>query len=312
VSPESHLVVGAGQIGSRVARLLVDRGDDVSLATRSGATAPGARSVVADAADGASLARAADGCRTIFLCSGPAGYTAESWQEAWPPIYRAAIHAAHETRARLVVMGNLSPYGPVAGPMTERTPENPVSAKARVRHDGWQALKAATDAGELRAVEVRASDYFGPGAGPTTHLGARFFLPVLESKTARVVGDPAAPHSWSYLEDIAATLVAAAGYPGPWGRVWHVPSGAPHSRLEIAETLNAWFGTHGDVASVPAWALSAGGVFSPQLRGIADEAWQFEHPFVLDASETERMLGVTATPWETALRDTAQLYRKVF
>ena len=119
-------------------------------------------------------------------------------------------------------------------------------------------------------------------------------------------------HSRLHIDDIAATLVAAAGFTGPWGRVWHVPSGAPHSRIEIAETLNEWFGTQGAVRAVPGWALTAGGVFSPQLRGVADEAWQFEKPFVIDASETERMLGVHATPWETALRDTAQLYRKVF
>ncbi|MCL2514542.1 MAG: NAD-dependent epimerase/dehydratase family protein [Microbacteriaceae bacterium] len=309
MSPESHLVVGAGPIGSRVAQLLLERGDSVLLATRRGTPLPGARAVVADAADAASLARAADGCRTIFVCASPAAYTAEAWQSEWPPIFRAAMHAANETRARLVVMGNLYPYGPVDGAMTEHTPENPATAKARVRHDGWQALKAATDAGELRAVEVRASDYFGAGARGTAHLGERFFAPVMASHAAQVVGDPAVPHSWSYLDDIARTLVAAAHYRGPWGRVWHVPSGIPHSRIEIAETLDEWFGAHGSAKGMPRWALRSAGLFSPQLRGVADEAWQFERPFVIDASETERMLGVAATPWETALRATAESYR---
>jgi len=305
---ERQLVVGVGAIGRRVAERLVDRGDEVVVATRSGTPLPGARAVAADASDPTALTDAADGAHTIFVCTNPSGYTAEDWQRSWPPMFRAAMAAAHNTRARLVVMGNLYPYGLADGPMTEDSPEHPETAKGCVRRDGWAALKAATDAGELRAVEVRASDYFGAGVGGTAHLGKRFFDPVLHSHTAQVVGDPALPHSWSYLDDIAATLVAAADWHGPWGRVWHVPSGAPHSRDEIAASLNEWFGSHGRARGMPKWALQAAGLASPLLKGVAEETWQFTHPFILDASETERMLGVHATPWEDALRATAESY----
>ncbi len=305
-------MVGAGLIGRRVARLLADRGDDVVLVTRRGMSLPGVRAEAADAADQPALTAAADGAETIFLASGPAAYTSEEWERSWPPVVRSAIAAAHDAGAGLVVMGNLYPYGLADGPMTEHSPERPVSAKGRVRTSGWAAVKAAHDAGELRGVEVRASDYFGAGSLGMTHLGEHFFVPILESRTARVVGDPGLPHSWSYLDDIAATLVAASDYTGPWGRVWHVPSGAPHSREEIAATLNEWFGSRGKVAGTPTWLLDAVGLFSPAMKGIAEESYQFTHPFVIDANETERMLGITATPWQTALRDTAQSYRKLF
>jgi nucleoside-diphosphate-sugar epimerase len=312
MSGSSHVVVGAGLIGRRVAQRLIDRGDSVAVLTRHGTELPGARAVAADAADTAAHTAAADGARTIFLCANPPVYSAEEWERVWPPIFRAAIAAARDTHADLVVMGNLYPYGLPDGPMTEHSAELTTSPKGKIRKSGWAAVKAAHEAGELRAVEVRASDYFGPGAGPTALLGERFFVPLLESKTARVVGDPALPHSWSYLDDIAATLVAAADFRGTWGRVWHVPSGDPHSELEIAETVNEWFGTAGKVVPIPQWALHGLALFSPQLKGVLDESYQFRNPFVLDAAETERMLGVHATPWERALRDTAQSYRKVF
>lgn len=301
-------MVGAGAIGRRVAERLRDRGDDVLLATRHGASLPGTQAVTADAADADALTTAAAGARTIFVCAGPTAYTAEEWERAWPPVFRAAIAAGRETRARVVVMGNLYPYGLSDEAMTEHSPERPVSVKGRVRHEGWAALKEATEAGEVRAVEVRASDYFGPGVGGSSHLGRRFFAPVLASHTAQVVGDPAAPHSWSYLDDIAATLAAAADWQGPWGRVWHVPSGAPHSRLEIAATLGDWYGSHARVRGAPQWLLRTIGLARPEYRGYADESWQFTHPFVIDASETERMLGVHATPWEEALHATAESY----
>ena len=307
-----HVVVGAGLIGGRVARLLVARGDAVSLVTRRASELPGARTVRADASDTAALTAAADGARTIFLCANPSAYSAEEWGRAWPPLFRAAIAAAHATGAGLVVMGNLYPYGPSADPMTEHSPELTTSQKGLIRKAGWAAVKAAHDAGELRGVEVRASDYFGPGSTGTAHLGEGFFVPVLESRTAHVVGDPAALHSWSYLDDVAGTLVAAADYPGEWGRVWHVPSGEPHSRLEIAAALNEWLGTRGQVAGIPMVALRTLALFSPMMKGVLDESYQFRHPFVLDSAETERMLGVHATPWEQSLRDTAQSYRRVF
>ena len=50
-----HLVIGAGPVGRAVARRLLDRGDDVILATRSG-SGPG----VATAADGAPGPRTTD------------------------------------------------------------------------------------------------------------------------------------------------------------------------------------------------------------------------------------------------------------
>lgn len=309
MSGTSHVVVGAGLIGRRVAQRLIERGDRVTLLTRRGTELPGARAMAADASDTATHIAAAEGSRTIFLCANPAIYSAEEWAAVWPPIFRAAIAAAHDVGAGLVVMGNLYPYGVPDGPMTEHSPENTTSPKGLIRKAGWAAVKAAHDAGELRGVEVRASDYFGPGAGATAMLGERFFVPLLESRTARVVGDPAAPHSWSYLDDIAATLIAAGDFRGEWGRIWHVPSGEPHSRLEIADTVNEWFGTHGKVAAIPQLALRALALGSPQLKGVLDESYQFRHPFVIDASDTERMLGVHATPWERALRDTVQSYR---
>lgn len=302
-------MVGAGLIGRHLSTLLVERGDAVSVVTRSGTSVPGAQPVSADAADAAALAAASDGADTLFLCTSPKAYTAEDWQHSWPPVFRAAIAAAHDSGAGLVTMGNLYPYGLTDGPMTEHSPENTTSAKGLIRKAGWEAVEAAHENGEIRAVEVRASDYFGPGAGAGAHLGERFFAPILESKTAQVVGDPDAPHSWSYLDDIAATLAAAGDYTGEWGRVWHVPSGAPHPRTEIAATLNGWFGCAGRVHGMPQLALRSIGLFSPAMRGVADESYQFRHPFVIDASESERMLGVHATPWDEALRTTAESYR---
>ena len=300
------LVIGAGLIGRPLAQRLAARGDAVTIATRSGSTAAGATALVLDASNPAALTRAATDASTIFLCTNPP-YT--DWAAQWPPIYEAVVAAASATGAKVVVMGNLYSYGSPTGAMTEHSSETTTEAKGLIRRAGWAKLLAAHDVGHIRAVEVRASDYFGPGAMGTAHLGESFFRSVLRSKTARVVGEPALAHSWSYLPDIVTTLIAAADHTGDWGRLWHVPSGT-FSRVDIAGQLNAHYGTRGKVSGYPQLLLRSLGLASPMMQEVWASSYQFVVPFVIDSTETERELNVSATPWNEALIATAESYRR--
>ena len=301
-----HLVVGTGPIGQTLALRLIQRGDSVTLATRSGTAMNGALALRMDASDATAFSAAASGCQTIFLCTNP---PYARWVTEWPPIFAAAIEAARRSGAGLVIVGNLYAYGKPEGAMTEASPYRPIERKGEVRLAGWQAALAAPERGEIRAVEVRASDYFGPDIGKNAHLGADFFRPILQSKKAMVVGDPDVIHSWSFVPDIASTLVAAADFIGPWGRIWHVPSNLPLSRHDIASQLNSHYGCAGRVAGYPQWMLRLLGHFSPTLREVEASSYQFREPFVIDARETEALLRVQAMPWSEALVLTAESYR---
>lgn len=301
-----QLVLGAGLIGAQLASRLAGRGDEVLVGTRHGTVVDGCTAVQLDASDADAVTRAAEDADTIFVLTNPA-YT--SWAKDWPPVYAATIDAAERTGAALVVMGNLYPYGLSLAPMTEHSPEITTEAKGLVRKAGWHAVREASDAGRLRGAEVRASDYFGPGATGTAHLGEAFFTSILKSKTARGVGGVELDHSWSYVPDIVTTLVAAAGWSGDWGRVWHVPSGAPHPRAEIAAQLNAIYGTSGEAGAYPLWALRTLGLVSPMMHEIAESSYQFTSPFVIDATETCRLLDIEETPWHEALLTTSEWYR---
>jgi nucleoside-diphosphate-sugar epimerase len=302
----SQLVVGAGLIGRPLAERLAARGDDVSVATRTGANVDGASSITLDASDAVAFAVAAKGATTIFLCANP---PYPRWATDWPPIYEAAIAAATASGAGLVMVGNLYGYGPPVRPMTEHSPQLTKERKGLVRKAGWERALAAHSRGDIRSTEIRPSDYFGAQTQGSSHLGDGFFRPVLASRTARVVGDPSLAHSWSYLPDIVSTLIAAGDYKGEWGRAWHVPSNEPLPRTEIVRQINASWGVTGSVAGIPSWLLSGLGVFSPTLREISASSYQFRMPFVIDSAETERLLGVRATPWDEALATTVDYYR---
>jgi nucleoside-diphosphate-sugar epimerase len=308
-SGPSRLIIGAGIIGQALARDLAAQGDTVILASRSGTTVAGSTTVVVDASDAAALTRAARNANTIFLASGPREYS--KWATLWPPVFDAVIAAARATGADLVMLGNLYAYGEgSAMPLTEHTPLHATDSKGAVRKAGWQQALAAHNRGEIRAVEVRASDYFGPGAGATSQLGPDFFNPLIAGKTARVFGRTDQPHSWAYLPDIIDTLIAAAEFDGAWGHAWHVPCAEPLTRKQLADRVGELLGVSADVASWPTWMLHAMGFINPDVKAANELLSQFTAPFTSDACDTERLLGVSATPWDQSLAATVNYYRR--
>ena len=293
-----HLILGAGPVAAALAARLLASGHDVAAATRSGTRLPGVAPLRLDAVDSGALTRAARGSDAMFVCTNPPYH---QWAGQWPPLIESAARASAATGARIVLMGNLYAYGIPDGPMREDSPLHPADTKGKVRQRIWERLQQLQEEGRIQAAEVRASDYFGPGSQAHAHLGPRFLRPLLNSKTAWVVGNPALAHSWAYLPDIAATLEAASVEPA-MGRAWLVPHSGQQDRLGIADQVNSLAGSRGRVRSYPGLLWKTGGKFSPAMREIGASSYPFMHRFVVDSRETERALGVSATPFEQALQ----------
>src|SRR5215469_16314979 len=190
MNEELHVVVGAGPIGSGVARALAESGQPVRIVTRSASGPAGAaiERVSADAADSAAIQKLTAGAAVIYNCANPPYH---KWPEMWPPIAASLLGAAERSGAVLVTVANLYGYGPAsqslgtagydaAHPMTEDTPLAATGRKGGVRAQMWRDALAAHQAGRVRAAEVRASDYVGPGAESV--LGARVIPNVLRGK----------------------------------------------------------------------------------------------------------------------------------
>ena len=297
-----HVVVGAGPVGSATARLLAGKGEHVRLLTRRGGGPEhaGVERIAADATDAGALARHADGAVALYCCAGPPYHR---WSTDWPPLGRALVHAARASGAVLVTTGNLYGYGAVDVPMTEQLPLRPGSVKGRVRAKLWTDALAAHDAGLIRTAEVRGSDYLG--AGSLTPFTAMVLPKVLTGKRASVPADLDAQHSWTYVGDVARTLVAVAADENAWGRPWHVPSPPPVSVRELAtraaELANA---PAPRVATMPGPVLRLAGLFSPAAREMVEVQYQLRRPFVLDSSAATAAFGIEPTPIDDALRET--------
>ena len=158
-------------------------------------------------------------------------------------------------------------------------------------------------------VIARASDCFGP-RGVATVAGDRFFPPLLTGKKVQVFGDPALPHSYTYVPDLARTLIELGRRPEALGEAWHVPTAPAVSQARFAELA-------AEAASVPLAGISRvskpmlrlAGFFAPAAREMVEMAYEFEEPYLLDSSRIERAFGLRPTPLGEALAETVPWWR---
>jgi nucleoside-diphosphate-sugar epimerase len=299
-----HVIVGAGPIGSAIARLLADRGDEVRVITRSGGgpVHQAVERVAADAADAPRLRALTSGAVALYNCANPP-YT--RWTTDWPPLAAALLEAAASSGAVLATTANLYGYGPSTAPMTEQTPLAATGRKGRVRKTMWLEALAAHEAGRVRAFEARGSDYLGAGTG--TIFSSVLLPAIAKRRTAWVPADLDAPHTFTYTGDMAQALVTMAGDERAWGRAWHVPSNPPITIRDLARRYCELAGQpQVKLVGLPRWVMRTAGVAVPVARELAEMDYQFYAPFVLDSSAATRTFGLTATELDEVLREVAE------
>jgi nucleoside-diphosphate-sugar epimerase len=296
----SHLVIGAGVIGGRVTELLAERGERVSVVSRSGSGPADVTRVAADARDAEAMTRLASGADVIYNCVNPPYHR---WPADWPPIAASVLGAAERNGAVLVTLSNLYGYGPRAGaydashPMTEETPLAATGRKGRVRARVWQDALAAHVAGRVRATEVRAADFIGPGA--ESALGERVVRRVRQGRSVSVLGRADRLHTWSFVDDVARMLVVAGTDPKAWGGAWHVPSNEPRTQRAVVSDLGAVAGTgQVRVSAVPSAVLAGMGLVRPLMRELRETEYQFRDDFIMDSSAAQKAFGLKPTAWE--------------
>ncbi|MCX4703224.1 SDR family oxidoreductase [Streptomyces sp. NBC_01373] len=294
-----HVIIGAGSIGTNVARLLAERGERVRIVTRSG-SGPEHRlidRVAADASDPSRLTELSRGAEVIYHCANPPSYTV--WERLLPPLQTAAITAAKANDAVLALTGSLYAYGPQpGGRMNEHTPMAATGHKGRLRRRMWeQAL-----AGGIRTVEVRGSDYIGKDANGIYSLLIKSALQ--KGKAAWITGHLDMPHTFTFNGDMAQALITLASEGRAWGRPWHVPSPPAVTIRELARRYAVAAGRPPvKLIQIPRSVTRTAGLIVPIAREMAEMDYQWYAPFHMDATETADTFGLTATDLDTAVRN---------
>ena len=303
-----HVVTGAGPVGSTVAHQLADAGRQVRLLTRSGSgpAHPFIDRRRVDVSRPDALAEAFDGAAAVHHCIHGSSYDARVWRAELPKAERAVLDAAGRVGAVVVFPESLYSYGPVTRPITEDLPRTATTGKLGIRTE----LLAQREASATPTVSVAASDFYGPLVR-NAHAGERMVPTVLAGRTMRVLGSLDQPHSFTYVPDLAAAMVTAAGREDLWNTFLHAPTAAPVTQRRLVELTATAAGVPVPrVSAIPPWVLRASGVVSREMRELAETSYMFTDPFVLDSSASEERLGQSPTPMDVGLAATVAWWRR--
>lgn len=305
---ETHLVVGAGEVGSALATQLANAGKQVILVTRSGRGPQHAliKRIAADAASLPALKEAAPSAVAIYNCVNPPHYN--KWATEWPPLAKTFLDYALATDAILVTCSNLYGYGPTTKTLTEDFPLNGTWINSKVRAQMWLDAKKLNDEGLIRATEVRGSDYVSPGM--QSRFGDRV-VPVLKAgKAVQLLGGTDHLHTFTSPVDVATLMRTIALDKRAWGKAWHVPSNPPKTQREVVEDIARELGIKDvKVGSVPNAILSMMGLFNPVIRELNNGSYMFNAPFVMDDSAARKTFGIQPTSWDDIVKNLVAAYK---
>lgn len=285
-SAQLHVVFGAGQIGSGVARALRSRGFAVRVVRRHAApVGDGVEVVAGDAADADFARKASAGAAVLYHCMNPSSYTARAWQEQIPAMGESLIAAARHQGTRLVVLDNLYGHGVVDGARTEATPMRATGPKGRVRAAWAERLERAAREEGLRYTVGRAGDYFGPGTGDQTFLSLEVVRKLARGKRPILLGDPTARHAFSFAPDVVEALVAL-GTAGDdvEGQAFILPV-VVVSQAELLARLQKALGVTTTGLRVRRRLLQVLSPVVPLFRELLETHYQWDRPFLADDSK---------------------------
>lgn len=302
-----HTILGAnGVVGRELARALSARGCRVREVSRTPfAVNTGDEVVAADLLDARATANAVAGSGVAYLVAG-LEYRARTWEQQWPLVMRHAIDACAQHGTALVFFDNVYAYGRVDGVMTEHTPYNPCSRKGEVRARIATTLMDEAGRGVVRAMIVRAADFYGPGA--TLSLTYSTVTERLRAgKTPQWIGDARAQHAFTYTPDAGRALALLGNTPGAFGQVWHAPTSHEPMTGEIyVRTACELAGRPYGLQVAPRWMLALMGLAVPVLRENMEMLYQFEHDYRFDSTKIAQAFAIAPTDYRTGIAATLQ------
>ena len=311
-TPNLALVLGAtGGIGGEIARQLRDAGWQVRALTRSLAREEEQREGLTwlrgDAMNREDVLRAARGCAVIVHAVNPPGY--RRWAELVLPMLENTVTAAIAQRATIVLPGVVYNYGADAFPViAEDAPQHPPTRKGAIRVAVERRLQEATQQG-ARVIIVRAGDFFGPRAGQSW-FSQGLLKPGQPVTAINLPGDRGVGHQWSYLPDVARTVVellARREHLEPFAN-FHMAGHWDADGTQLAAAIQRVAQRRGlapKVRNFPWWLVRLAAPFVTTLRETLEMRYLWRQPVRMSNARLVAVLGREPhTPLDEAVEAT--------
>lgn len=270
------LIVGCGDIGRRVGRLLSAAGRKVIGVVASEESAAkleeaGIRPLVANLNDPDELHDLPTAGALVFYFAPPPGGGITD-----PKVCNfCALASGERAPKRLIYISTSGVYGDCGGAMvTEETPANPQTARAKRRYDAEQTLLRWGAEQGVSVIILRVTGIYGPGRIPISRLIDGHPLLRLEES---------APTNRIHADDLALVCVAAAEK-GEAGEIFNVSDGHP-------STMTEYFLTVAEVAGLPRPPLvsmeEARRVMTPLMLSYLGESRRMDNTRMLERLEVK-------------------------
>lgn len=307
-----QLVIGEGQIGREIIAQAIEGGDTVTILRRSPVEtddSPGISRVRGDVLDPAALARAMEGADAVQACF-HAPYDTRLWRRDLPPREEAVLDAAARHDIPVVFPESMYPFLGDATDLHEGSELTPREEKGRIR----ELLIGRRQAHTARTLSIVASDLMGPtslGTGASVAC-ATVVEPVLAGRRAMVPGALDAPHSLTFIPDIAAAMLHAARHAErlPADGILHAPTAPPRSMRALAERTADVGGVRPRSPwSIPRLVPRVAAPVSTLMRELARIEDLWHRPCVLVPGMLTTQEGLEPTTWEQAVDRTVAAAR---
>jgi nucleoside-diphosphate-sugar epimerase len=314
-SKRTVLVLGAtGGVGGEIAHQMLAAGWEVRAMKRGVQGAPpkegGFTWVGGDALNRAEVCAAAQGVSVIVHAVNPPGY--RNWAKVVLPMVDNTIAAARDVGATIVLPGTIYNYGPDAFPvLRETSPQHPETRKGAIRVQMERRLEDYARSGG-RVLIVRAGDFFGPHAG-NSWFGQGLVKPGLPVKCVSRPGDVGVGHEWSYLPDVARTVVELLEKGdslesfATFHMAGHWDSDGSQMTAAIRRVVARRTGVEPKVSTFPWWLLTLAAPFVTTFRELREMRYLWRKPLRMDNARLEAVLGREPhTPLEAAVEATLE------
>ncbi|HEV2446463.1 MAG TPA: NAD-dependent epimerase/dehydratase family protein, partial [Candidatus Sulfopaludibacter sp.] len=255
----------------------------------------------ADLNDLRSAGAAAREIDTIVYCVG-LPYPSHSLH---PVLMRASLQAAVTMKVkRLVVISNVYSYGvPRAVRVAETHPRFPVARKGAYRVEQEDMVLAAHKKGDIQALVVRLSDFYGPHAD--IGLANPIFRAALAGKTANWIGPVNTPHEFVYVPDTAPAIADLACCDDCYGEAWNIGGAGDINTLDFITRVYRAVGRAPKYRVAGRTLLQVLGWFSPMMRELPEMLYLQETPVILDDSKLlAKFPGLQKTPYDAGIGKT--------
>jgi 2'-hydroxyisoflavone reductase len=301
------LVIGGMQfMGRRIVEMLDARGDDVCVLHRRATHELGPRigNLQADRGDLPAIARLLTRERFDAIVD-----TAYDWQHGTPASHvQAAAQSAGDQLRRYVFMSSAAVYMPGLNlreddPLVPDDVPNPYAGhKASAERLLFQMHR---DTG-VPVVTIRPPFVHGPRQ---PFYREQFFWDRLEEGRPIVLPDGGtAAMSWVFVEDVARACVRALDVPDAAGQAFNVAHVEPLTQRGFVEALARVAGVEPRFVTVPRDVIHAAGGELIGPRAYFGEYLDLP-PASVTVDKAARVLGITPTPLEDALRHGHARYR---